>query len=246
MLGNEESNMTKRIKSSNLVKARKETKRLQREANTRIRKAIKTAKSNNDSLALEKIERIKKNFSNSLTSNNKSGLPKSFRNNVMREKGRAIQLKRLISKSDLSKKKQKRISRRTIEKLLGKEKTDALVKKVGGGQLTKMSNQFWEQMYQAQDRLYSMGIVPADEIMGKYGSIGSGLLSAGKQVVNEGYWANHKVDIIQDSHETDWESNDLIDELGITAPEQPNEIKVENKDLADAIVEWYKSKYGIE
>lgn len=237
--------MTKRIKSSNLVKARKETKRLQREAKTRIRKAANRARKNGDDISMKKIEQLEKNFSNSLTSN-KSGLPKSFRNNVMREKGRAIQLKRLISKSDLSKKKQKRISRRTIERLLGKEKTDLLVKKVGGGQLTKLSNQFWEQMYQAQDRLYSLGIVPADEIMGKYGSIGSGLLSTGKQVINDGYWANHKVDIMQDSHETDWESNDLIDELGITEPAQPIEIKVENKDLADAIVEWYKSKYGIE
>ena len=67
--------MTKRIKSRQLVKARKETKRLQREARTRIRKAKKHAKESNDELELKNIVGLEKRFSNSLTSSGKSGLP---------------------------------------------------------------------------------------------------------------------------------------------------------------------------
>lgn len=234
--------MTKKVKSSELVRARKETKRLQREARTRIRKARKIAKQSGDRVQLERLDRIEKQFSNSLESIGKSKLPKSFKNNVMREKGRAIMLKKLIRTSDLSKKKQKRISRRTIERLIGKEKTDLLVKKVGGGQLTKMSNQFWQEMYQAQDRLYSMGIVPADEIMGKYGSIGSGLLNTGKLVVNDGYWSSHKV--VLDQGDVDDDDEMTTPRLTLVAPE--NDDKVVNTDLASAIVQYYKSKYGIE
>ena len=229
--------MTKRKKSSELVRARKETKRLQREANTRIRKAIKSAKINNDSIALEKIEKIKKSYSNSLSINKKSNLPKSFRHNVMREKGRAIQLEKLNHSSILSKKKQKRQTMRTFEKVYGKEKTKAILGAIGGGRMNKLSNEFWEQLYKAQDMLYSMGIVPADEIMGKFGSIGSGLLEAGKQVAKNGYWAKVEIDLspIQVTKESIKEN--------IKA--QTTKKKVTTSELADAIIAHYKQEYGL-
>ena len=171
--------MTKRKKSSDLVRARKETKRLQREAKTRIRKAKKIAQESGDNIALENLKHIEKNFSNSLANAGKSGLPKSYTHNVNWETGRAIQLKRLVRKADLSKKKQSKIAKRTFERLFGKEKATTMLHRYGGRQMVKMSNEFWQQLYMAQDMLFALDIVPADEIMGKYGSIGSGLLETG-------------------------------------------------------------------
>ena len=234
--------MTKRVKSSSLVKARKETKRLQREARTRIRKAKKHAKESNDKLELEKVEGLEKRFSNSLTSSGKSGLPKSYTHNVKWEQGRALDLKDLVNKGVLNNKKRKRQTRRTFEHLFGKEKTKAFVQKFGGREMSRMSNQFWDEMYKAQDRLYAKGIVPADEIMGKWGSIGSGLLATGKKLVNDGYWSDKKVTIIEaDSKGIDGE----MPEPNIMIAEAPKYTKVENKTLSDAIVEWYEQKYGL-
>ena len=234
--------MTKRIKSSSLVKARKETKRLQREARTRIRKAKKHAKESNDKLELEKVEGLEKRFSNSLTSSGKSGLPKSYTHNVKWEQGRALDLKDLVNKGVLNNKKRKRQTRRTFEHLFGKEKTKAFVQKFGGREMSRMSNQFWDEMYKAQDRLFAKGIVPADEIMGKWGSIGSGLLATGKKLVNDGYWSDKKVTIIEaDSKGADGE----MPEPNIMIAEAPKYTKVENKTLSDAIVEWYEQKYGL-
>ena len=82
MHGNGEKDMTKRIKSSELVRARKETKRLQREANTRIRKAIKDAKKSGDKVELKNVLKVKKTFSNSLKPAGKSGLPKSYTHRI--------------------------------------------------------------------------------------------------------------------------------------------------------------------
>lgn len=242
MLGNGVQIMTKRIKSSSLVKARKETKRLQREARTRIRKAKKHAKESGDELEMKKIKGLESRFSNSLTSSGKSGLPKSYTHNVKWEQGRALDLKDLVNKGVLNNKKRKRQTRRTFEHLFGKEKTKAFVQKFGGREMSRMSNQFWDEMYKAQDRLFAMGIVPADEIMGKWGSIGSGLLKTGKALVNDGYWSDKKVTIIQaDSGGIDGE----MPEPNIMIAEAPKYTKVENKTLSDAIVDWYKQKYGI-
>lgn len=237
MLGNGESNMTKRKKSSDLVKARKETKRLQREANTRIRKAANRARKNGDDLAMKKIEQLKKSHSNALSSNKESGLPKSFRHNVMREKGRSIQLEKLNHSSILSKKKQKRQTMRTFEKLYGKKKTKEILGVIGGGRMNKLSGEFWEQLYKAQDILYSMGIVPADEIMGKFGSIGSGLLEVGKQVSKDGYWAKVSIDLspIQDT------KTSINEKIKANTTKK----KVTTSELADAIIAHYKNEYGL-
>lgn len=234
--------MTKRIKSSSLVRARKETKRLQREARTRIRKAKKHAKESGDELELKKVEGLESRFSNSLTSSGKSGLPKSYTHNVKWEQGRALDLKDLVNKGVLNNKKRKRQTRRTFEHLFGKEKTKAFVQKFGGREMSRMSNQFWDEMYKAQDRMFAMGIVPADEIMGKWGSIGSGLLKTGKKLVNDGYWSDKKVAIIEaDSNGVDGE----MPTPNIMIAEAPKYTKVENKNLSDAIVDYYKQKYGL-
>lgn len=229
--------MTKRIKSSELTRARKETKRLQREVQTKIRKATKRAKNAGDDIALKKIEKLKATHSKSLASNKDSGLPVSFRHNVMREKGRAIQLKNLLQSSVLSEKKQKKQTRKTFEKLFGKEKTQHYLKTIGGSRMAKMSSEFWEEMYKAQDMLYSLGIVPADEIMGRYGSIGSGLLDTGKKLVNDGFWERVSFDIETNSNGTS-SNTDLI----VKAEDK----KIETDELSVAIVKWYKEQYGIE
>lgn len=231
--------MTKRIKSSDLIKARKETKRLQREAQTRIRKAKKHAKESNDELELKKVESLEKRFSNSLTSSGKSGLPKSYTHNVKWEQGRALDLKNLVNKGVLNNKKRKRQTRRTFEHLFGKEKTKAFAQKFGGREMSRMSNQFWDEMYKAQDKLYAAGIVPADEIMGKWGSIGSGLLATGKKLVNDGYWTGRKVEI--SSNVSD--DGDTPPMLKVVTTEHDEQ--VETSDLSDAIVNWYKEKYGL-
>lgn len=239
MPGNEENDMTKRIKSRALVKARKETKRLQREARTRIRKAKKHAIETNDELELKKVEGLEKRFSNSLTSSGKSGLPKTYTHNVKWEQGRALDLKNLVNKGVLNNKKRKRQTRRTFEHLFGKEKTKAIAQKMGGREMSRMSNQFWDEMYKAQDKLYAAGIVPADEIMGKYGSIGSGLLKTGKIIVNDGYWSGRKVEISSNISD----DGDTPPMLKVVTSENDNQ--VETSDLSEAIVNWYKEKYGL-
>ena len=239
MHGNGVQIMTKRIKSSSLVKARKETKRLQREARTRIRKAKKHAKESGDELELKKVEGLESRFSNSLTSSGKSGLPKSYTHNVKWEQGRALDLKDLVNKGVLNNKKRKRQTRRTFEHLFGKEKTKAFVQKFGGREMSRMSNQFWDEMYKAQDRLYAKGIVPADEIMGKWGSIGSGLLKTGKMLVNEGYWSKLNVEITTNTGD-DGETPPMLQ-----AVSQDDDEQVETQNLSDAIVKWYEQKYGL-
>lgn len=234
----EKKAMTKRAKSSDLVKARKETKRLQREARTRIRKAKKRAKKSGDNIALDNISRLEKSFSKSLTSVGKLNLPKSYRNNVMWEKGRKLQLENLVRKSCLSKKREKRQTRRTFERLFGKEKTQSLLKTIGGSKMTKMSNEFWEQLYKAQDQLFAIGIVPADEIMGKWGSIGSGLLDTGKQMVHDGYWENVTIEMSDGETSNSYASTDIV--------AKTERKKIETSELSDAIVNWYKAQYGRE
>lgn len=231
--------MTKKKKSSDLVKARKETKRLQREARTRIRKAKKYAQESGDIKELKKLSELEKSYSSSLKSGGKSGLPKSYTHNVMWEKGRALNLKTLNSKTLLNQKKKARVTRRTIEHLFGKEKTRELSSKIGGREMSRMSNQFWDEMYKAQDLLYSSGIVPADEIMGKWGSIGSGLLKTGKILVNDGYWSGQKV-IIKTTESVDSET---VSMLKVVSNDKYN--KIEPKDLSEAIVDYYKEKYGL-
>lgn len=234
--------MTKRIKSSELVKARKETKRLQREARTRIRKARKHAQESGDEIELKKLDKISKNFKNSLKSTSKEKLPNSFKHNVMRERGKALNLKQLLKNSTLSTKGRKRVTRRTFEKLFGEEKTRELSSKIGGREMSRMSNQFWDEMYKAQDKLFASGIVPADEIMGKWGSIGSGLLASGKKLINDGYWSDKKVTIMEADSEG---VNGEMPTPNIMIAEAPTYTKVENETLSDAIVNWYKEKYGL-
>ena len=231
--------MTKRTKSSPLVKARKETKRLQREARTRIRKAKKHAKESNDELELKNIEGLEKRFSNSLTTSGKAGLPKSYTHNVKWEQGRALDLKDLVNKGVLNNKKRKRQTRRTFEHLFGKEKTKAIVQKMGGREMSRMSNQFWDEMYKAQDRLFAKGIVPADEIMGKWGSIGSGLLKTGKTLVNDGYWSKLNVEITTNTGD-DGDTPPMLKAIS-----QGDDEQIETQDLSDAIVKWYEQKYGL-
>ena len=234
--------MTKRIKSSELVKARKETKRLQREARTRIRKARKHAQESGDEIELKKLNTLNKKFEKSLKSTSEEKLPKSFKNNVMRERGKALNLERLLKNSNLSTKARKRVTKRTFEKLFGKEKTREFSSKFGGREMSRMSNQFWDEMYKAQDRLFASGIVPADEIMGKWGSIGSGLLATGKKLVNDGYWSDKKVTIIEADSEG---VNGEMPTPNIMIAEAPTYTKVKNETLSDAIVNWYKEKYGL-
>lgn len=233
MHGNGAIAMTKRKKSSDLVKARKETKRLQREARTRLRKAMREAREANDDIELQKLERVAKNFAKSLLSSSKENLPKSFKNNVMRERGKALNLEHMLKKSDLSKKAKKRQTRKTFRRIFGEEKTGAILGKIGGREMARLSNEFWEQLYKAQDILYSMGIVPADEIMGKWGSIGSGLLDVGTKLVNDGYWSSIKIDIDPKNNGT-W----------VVVSEQDD--RVTESDLASAITAWYKKQYGLE
>lgn len=233
MLGNGVIVMTKRKKSSNLVKARKETKRLQREAKTRLRKAMREAQESNDDIELQRLERVAKNFAKSLLPTSKENLPKSFKNNVMRERGKALNLEHMLKKSDLSKKAKKRQTRKTFNRIFGEEKTGAILGKIGGRKMARLSNEFWEQLYKAQDMLFSMGIVPADEIMGRWGSIGSGLLEVGTKLVNDGYWTSIKIDIDPKNNGT-W----------VVLSEQDD--KVTETDLASAIVTWYKKQYGLE
>lgn len=231
--------MTKRIKSSALVKARKETKRLQKEARTRIRKAKKYAHESGDKKELKKLSELEKRYASSLKSGGKSGLPKSYTHNVMWEKGRALNLKELNSKTLLNQKKKARVTRRTFEHLFGEKKTTDYLNTIGGRQMNKLSNDFWDEMYKAQDLLYSSGIVPADEIMGKWGSIGSGLLKTGKMLVNDGYWSGQKVVI----RTTETENGETVPMLKVVSGE--NDEKVETKDLSEAIVDWYKEKYNL-
>lgn len=233
MLGNEGKVMTKRKKSSDLVKARKETKRLQREAKTRLRKAMRDAQESNDDIELQKLERIAKNFAKSLLSTSKEKLPKSFKSNVMRERGKTLNLENLLKKSDLNKKAKKRQTRKTFERIFGKEKTGAILGTIGGREMGRLSNEFWEQLYKAQDMLFALGIVPADEIMGRWGSIGSGLLGVGTKLVNDGYWSSVKIDIDPKNNGT-W----------VVMTEHDD--RVTESDLASAIVAWYKQQYGIE
>lgn len=233
MLGNGGIVMTKRTKSSDLVRARKETKRLQREAKTRLRKAMRDAQKSNDDIELQKLERIAKNFAKSLLSTRKEKLPKSFKSNVMRERGKASNLEHLLQKSDLNKKAKKRQTRKTFERIFGKEKTGTLLGTIGGREMGRLSNEFWEQLYQAQDMLFALGIVPADEIMGRWGSIGSGMLEIGTKLVNDGYWSSIKIDIDPKNNGT-W----------VVMSEQDD--RVTESDLSSAIVAWYKQQYGME
>lgn len=225
--------MTKRKKSSDLVKARKETKRLQREAKTKLRKAMRDAQESGDDIELQKLERMAKNFAKSLLSSSNENLPKSFKNNVMRERGKALNLEHMLKKSDLSKKAKKRQTRKTFERIFGKEKTGAILGKIGGREMGRLSNEFWDQLYKAQDILFALGIVPADEIIGRWGSIGSGLLDVGTKLINDGYWSSIKIDIDPKNNGT-W----------IVMSEQDD--RVTKTDLASAIVAWYKQQYGIE
>lgn len=238
MHGNGDLIMTKRIKSSDLVRARKETKRLQREANTRIRKAIKRAKKSGDTIELKKIHRVKKTFSNSLKPVGKTGLPKSYTHNVNWERGRAMQLKKFNHSTVLSKKKKKRQTTRTFEKLFGKEKTKELYHKIGGSVMNKMSSEFWDQLYKAQDMLFSAGIVPADEIMGGKGSIGSGLLETGKELVKSGYWDKIKFELGKVHSNRSGSSIKLSIET--------DKKKITTNDLAESIFAWYKQEYGLD
>lgn len=225
--------MTKRKKSSDLVKARKETKRLQREAKTRIRKAMRDARESNDDIEIQKLERLAKNFAKSLISTSKENLPKSFKSNVMRERGKTLNLENLLKKSDLNKKAKKRQTRKTFERIFGKEKTGNILGLIGGREMGRLSNEFWEQLYNAQDLLFALGIVPADEIMGRWGSIGSGLLEVGTKLVNDGYWSSVQIDIDPKNNGT-W----------VIMSEKDD--RVAESDLASAIVAWYKQQYGIE
>ena len=127
-------------------------------------------------------------------------------------------------------------TRKTFERLYGKEKTQHLLNTIGGSKMTKMSNEFWEQLYKAQDELFALGIVPADEIMGWRGSIGSGLLDTGKEMVHDGYWESVTIDMGDSETSGSYTSTDVN--------VKTEKRKIETGELSDAIVQWYKERYG--
>lgn len=230
--------MTKKAKSSDIVKARKETKRLQRQAQTRIRKMTKKAKKTGNTHALKQLEELQRKNSKFLSNSGISSLPKSLKNNVLREQGRAMKLHQLLTQNTtLSQKRQKKVARKTFERLFGKEKTSSFLNTIGGTQMSKLSDEFWEQMYKAQDVLSSEGFVPPRTLYGRYGSIGSGLLDTGKQLVHDGFWER-----VTFGFETDSSGSLASTDLVVKVEDK----RIETEDLSKAIVQWFKNYYGIE
>lgn len=232
----ENKTMTKRVKSSKLVKARKETKRLQREAQTRIRKAKARAIRAGDKNALKQIAKYEtKTFKDTLTPASKIMDVKN--KNFQWEKGRQLRLKDLMKREAISHKRQKRNTKRTFETLFGKEKTKELLKTIGGSQMTQMSDEFWEEIGKAKDLLHSAGI-PWESLEDEHGTKGSGLLvNTGRTMVQDGYWENVTIEL-GDSETSGYTTYTDIDV-------KENRRKIQSNELADTIVQWYKERYGL-
>lgn len=180
--------MTKRYgHASDLTKTRKRVKKLRRQAETRIRKARKQARISNDSIALEKLKKIEREYKRPLTPIGKEQhLTKKMRSNVNREIGKELQLEKLIKNEALNFKKQRRVTSKTYQKIYG-DHAKAEVHKIGLREAKRRSNQFWDEVYKAQDMLVASGYVPIEEVYGRGGSAGSDLVSIASSVVRNKY-----------------------------------------------------------
>lgn len=221
------------------VRAHKESKRMQKEARTRIRKAMKQAANDKDVREVEAINERIQHYIHSLTPAIKEGLPKSFRHNVQRETGKASRLKKMVKTKEFNKKKQKRIVNRTMQKIFGEQwKNVALSNKWTGGDIRMYSNEFWRQLYIAQDYLASSGLVSPEQIYGRDGSIGSDLLQTGKDIVNDGYWQDMTISFRKETRgdgEVALVMTTNVDDSG----------KVTTQELSAAIVQYYQDKFNL-
>lgn len=216
--------------AKDLTITRKRTKKLRREAQNRIRKARREAMEADDRVALDRLEKIAKEFERALTPINKEkGLSKRLKHNVNREIGKELKLEDLNKKPILNKKKQKRLSTRTFNKIFGKEKAKPMIMELGTREVNKRSNEFWHAMYQAQDMLLSAGFVPIEEIYGPHGSIGSDLLEVGSNLVDNGFWATIHLD-----YKEDYSTWVVMDEDDI-----------DEQTLPEAIFKYYEQQYDM-
>ena len=210
--------------ASELVKTRKRVKKLRRQAETRIRKARKQAIQSNDSVALEKLKKIEREYKRPLTPIGKEQhLSKKMRSNVNREIGKELQLERLIKNEALNFKKQRRVTSKTYQKIYGNAAKKE-VQKIGIREAKRRSNQFWEQVYHAQDKLVSAGYVPMEEIYGRGGSAGSDLVAVATSIVRNNYRTHYS------SSRGNW----------VTKDKHGRESSV-----SEAIFNHYKKKYGM-
>lgn len=215
--------------ASELTKARKRSKKLRREAQTRIRKARKQALDSEDEIALENIEKIAKKFARALMPTSKEkGLSNRMKSNVNREIGKELTLERLNKRQALNQKKQKRVANQTFKKIYG-DKAKGMIMDLGQREVNKRSNEFWHAMYEAQDLLASAGFVPIEEIYGRNGSIGSGLLEVGTSLIDNGYWADFSIEYKPDNSAWVVMSEDGIDEMS----------------LPQAILKYYEQEYDM-
>ena len=173
--------------ASDLVKTRKRVKKLRRQVETRIRKARKQAMQSNDSVALERLKKIEQEYKRPLTPIGKEQyLSKKMKANVNREIGKELKLEKLIKNEALNFKKQRRVTSKTYEKIYGSAAKKE-VRKIGIKEAKRRSNQFWEQVYKAQDMLVASGFVPMEEIYGRGGSAGSDLVAVASSIVRNNY-----------------------------------------------------------
>lgn len=180
--------MTKRYgHASELTKTRKRVKKLRRQAETRLRKARKQAIKSNDTIALEKLKQIEREYKRALTpTSREKHLSNKMKSNINREIGKQLKLQRLVTHETLNFKKQKRVTSKTYQKIYGKH-AKAEVHKIGMQEAKKRANQFWNEVYKAQDILVSSGFVPVEEVFGRGGSAGSDLVSIASSVVRNKY-----------------------------------------------------------
>lgn len=217
--------MTKRYgHASELTKTRKSVKKLQRQAETRLRKARKQAIRSNDPIALRKLEQIEREYKRALTpTSREKHLSNKMKNNVNREIGKQLKLQRLVKHEVLNFKKQKRVTSKTYQKIYG-EHAKAEVHKIGLREAKKRANQFWDEVYKAQDILVSSGFVPVEEVFGRGGSAGSDLVSVASSVVSNKYITRYS------KSGKKWVVN-----LG----------NGKKTSISHAIVRHYKKKYGM-
>ena len=217
--------MTKRYgHASELTKTRKKVKKLRRQAETRIRKARKQALKSNDTIALKRLEQLEREYKRALTPIGKEKhLSKRMKSNLNREIGKELKLQKLVKHEALNFKKQKRVTSKTYQKIYG-EHAKSEVHKIGIREAKKRANQFWDEVYKAQDILVSSGFVPVEEVFGRGGSAGSDLVSIASSVVRNKYITRYSK-----SGKT-WVVN-----LG----------NGKKTSVSQAIVNHYKKKYGM-
>lgn len=210
--------------ASDLVKTRKRVKKLRRQAENRIRKARKQAIKSNDSVALEKLKKIERDYKRPLTPIGKEQhLSRKMRSNVNREIGKELKLERLIKNEALNFKKQKRVTSKTYERIYGSAAKNE-VRKIGIREAKRRSNQFWEQVYKAQDMLVASGFVPIEEVYGRGGSAGSDLVAVASSIVRNSMRTHYS------KRRGNW----------VTKGKHGKETSI-----SEAIFNHYKKKYGM-